>query len=259
MPYDNQDAIKWRNWFIEQEIEKKYFLKYDFIKLVNEINNKNGFSFYKNILNIPEISEYREEIFDKDRSKQSLVFWHLTAPNDLNPDSIKKHILKTLNYEIGKNISFEKIVSMLIENSNNEVNTVFYYDKYTHTNSQQRSMFAFFNTFDRVEDKCKYLITIKNLNGKKRNNYLSQNSKIELIDTNNVFQRKLPHNRYIILAENKEKYTVWQLPSSIDYIKFNDNEIEPETIGEIKDSISFNQVKKEMLKQELRTFIESKL
>ena len=259
MPYDNQDAVKWRNWFINQEIEKEYFLKYDFEKLVNEINNKNGFSAYKNNLDIPEISQYGEEIYSKDRVKQSLAFWHLSAPNDLNPDADQKYIIKQLNYEIGKNISFENIVSKLIENSNNETNTVFYYDKYTYTNSQQRSMVAFFNTFDKIEDKSKYLITIKNLNGKKRSNYLTQNSNIEVIDANNILQRRLPHNRYIILAESKEKYTVWQLPSSIDYIIFKDNEIEAETIGEIKDSISFNQVKKEMLKKELRTFIENKL
>ncbi len=259
IPYDNQDAKKWRNWFVEQEIENDYFLKYDFEKLVNEINNKNGFSTYINKLDIPEISEYREEIYNKDRPKQNIAFWHLSAPNDLNPDADQKYIIKSLNYEIGKNISFENIVNKLIENSNNETNTVFYYDKYTYTNSQQKSITAFFNTFDKIEDKSKYLITIKNLKGKKRNNYLSQNSEIELIDTNNIFQRKLPHNRYIVLAESKEKYTVWQLPSSIDYIKFQDNEIEPETIGEIKDSISFNQVKKEMLKQQLRTFIENKL
>ena len=259
MPYDDQDAIKWRNWFIEQEIEKEYFLKYDFEKLVNEINNKNGFSAYRNKLDIPEISEYREEIYNKDRSKQSLAFWHLSAPNDLNPDADQKYIMKSLNYEIGKNISFANIVRNLIENSNNKINTVFYYDKYTYTDSQQKSMFAFFNAFDKVEDKSKYLITIKNLNGKRRSNYLTQNSKIEVIDANNILHSKLPHNRYIILAESKEKYTVWQLPSSIDYIKFQDNEIEAETIGEIKDSISFNQVKKEMLKQQLRTFIENKI
>ena len=120
-------------------------------------------------------------------------------------------------------------------------------------------MIAFYNSFYNIENKSKYLITIKNLNGKKRSNYLTQNSNIEVIDANNILLRSLPHNRYIILAESNEKYTVWQLPSSIDYITFKDNEIEPETIGKIKDSISFNQVKKEMLKKELRTFIENKL
>ena len=106
MPYDNQDAKKWRNWFVEQEIKNNYFLKYDFEKLVNEINNKNGFSTYKNNLDIPEISEYREEIYNKDRLKQNIAFWHLSAPNDLNPDENQKYIIKQLNYEIGKNISF---------------------------------------------------------------------------------------------------------------------------------------------------------
>lgn len=259
IPYDKQEATKWRNWFIEKEIENNYFLKYDFEKLVNEINNKNGFSSYKNSLDIPIISKYREEIYNKDRSKQSLAFWHLSAPNDLNPDADQKYIIKQIDYEIGKNISFNEIVNKLIENTKNEVNAIFYYDKYTYTNSQQKSFFAFFNAFKNIEGKKKYLITIENLNGKQRSNYLAQNSNIEVIDANTILGKKLPHNRYIILAENKKNYTVWQLPSSIDYIKFQDNEIEAETKGEIKDSISFNQVKKEMLKQQLRTFIENKL
>ncbi len=260
MPYDKQDAVKWRNWLINQEIEKEYFLKYDFEKLVKEINDKDGFSAYKNDLNIPSISTYRNEIYNKDSSKQSPSFWHLSAPDDLNPDIKQGYIIKFIDYEINAEISFEKIVKKLVENTKNNINSVFYYDKYTYTNNQQKNMVAFFEAFSNVKNK--FLITNTKLEKRKRSNYLKNNNTgIVEIDLNDVFgkKNKQQHNRYIILAESKNKYTVWQLPSSIDYIKFEDNDVNPETFGVIKDSISFNQVKKEMLKQELRNFTESKL
>lgn len=259
MPHNIEDAIVWRNWFVNKEIENNYFLKYDFEILVKSANNRNGFSFYKKDLDIPELSMYRNDLYNKDRSKQKTAFWHLSAPNDLNPDTDQKYIVNSLNYAISKKISFSDIVCELIENSKNNVNAVFYYDKYTSSFTQQKSLIAFLNSFN-IEDNNKYLISILNLKDqKKRNQYLAQNSSIQVIDANNVFQNKLAHNRYIIIAESKEKYTVWQLPSSIDYIKFIDKDVEPKTVGVIKDSISFNQVEKEMLKEELRTFIENKL
>ncbi len=122
-------------------------------------------------------------------------------------------------------------------------------------------MSAFFDSFENTDKK--YLITnTKSDNRNNRNTYIKNNAKsIQEIEISNVFSngQKAQHNRYIIIAENKEKYTVWQLPSSIDYIRFVEREIEPNTKGTIKDSISFNQVDKKMLKPQLRTFIENKL
>ena len=119
-------------------------------------------------------------------------------------------------------------------------------------------MGAFFDTCD-IDKKMKTLITIINLKGKRRSSFLDQNSEIIVIDANQIIKVRLPHNRYIILFEDKNKYTVWQLPSSIDYIRFSEKSILPETTGIIQDSVSFNQVSKTMLKNELRTFIESEI
>ncbi|WCC45664.1 hypothetical protein PJW08_06395 [Tenacibaculum finnmarkense] len=224
MPYDKQEAIKWRNWFINKEINEKYYLKYDFDKLVKEINNKEGFIDYRAELNTPEVKEYRNTIESKDRLKKSKSFRHLSAPLDLNPDNTGTHIISQLDYQEGENVSFDKIISQLIENTDNQINSVFYYDKYTYSLSQQKNLNAFFDVFKGIEKK--HLITVTNLKGKKRANILANN--IKIADINNIV-KKAPHNRYIILAENKTNYTLWQLPSSIDYIKFNSSQVEPTT------------------------------
>ena len=257
MPYDNQEAIKWRNWFINKEINESYYLKYDFEKLIKETNNKKGFSDYQSDLDIPEVKEYRELTKKKDRTKQSKSFWHLSAPLDLNPDNTGAHIIKQLDYKEGLNTSFSQIVSNLIDNTNNNINHVFYYDKYTYSQSQQKKLNAFFESFEEIEVlKNSTLITVKNLKGKKRADLL--NSNIKTIDINSIV-KKAPHNRYIVLAEDKDNYTLWQLPSSIDYIHFDENKVNSSTIGVIGDSTSFSKVEKEMLKKEVRTYIEKNI
>lgn len=257
MPYDKQEAVKWRNWFIDREIKEKYYLKYDFEKLVKETNYKKGFSDYQSELDIPEIKEYRKSTKNKDRVKQSKSFWHLSAPLDLNPDNTGAHILKQIDYKEGLNTSFRQIVSNLIENTDNKVNAVFYYDKYTYSQSQQKSLNAFFESFEEIEDlHNSTLITVKNLKGKKRSDLV--NSNIKIIDINSIV-KKAPHNRYIVLAEDKDNYTLWQLPSSIDYIHFNENNVNSFTTGVIRDSISFSKVEKEMLKKEVRIHIENNI
>ena len=97
---------------------------------------------------------------------------------------------------------------------------------------------------------------MKNLKGKKRADLL--NSNIKTIDINSIV-KKAPHNRYIVLAEDKDNYTLWQLPSSIDYIHFDENKVNSSTIGVIGDSTSFSKVEKEMLKKEVRTYIEKNI
>jgi hypothetical protein len=255
MPYNPEDAINWRNWLVEQELNKDYYLKYDFENLIKSINRKEGFSAYSNSLDIPEIEKYRNEIFDKDRSKQSLAFWHLTAPNDLNPDISIKYSDKTLDYPIGKQITFEQISNELKNNTNHQINAVFYYDKFVNTHNQQNAMKAFFDCFD-----CQTKILITD-NSQTRSEFLQKNaSEIKQHFINQVFANsKSQHNRYVVLCENKQKYSVWQMPASIDFIQFTDKFIKPNSVGSIKDSSSYNRVKIEMLKPELRTFIESKI
>jgi len=255
MPYDSKDAINWRNWLVEQELNKDYYLKYDFGNLIKTINRKEGFNAYSNSLDIPELENYKNEIYDKDRSKQSPAFWHLAAPNDLNPDISIKYSDKTLDFPIGKQITFEQITKELKANTNHQINAVFYYDKFVNNRKQQKAMKAFFDCF---ECPTKFLITGNKQN---RSDFLQKNaSEINQYFLNQVFTNSKPqHNRYIILCENKQKYTVWQMPSSIDFIQFTDKFIKPNSVGSIKDSSSYNRVKIEMLKPELRTFVESKI
>lgn len=257
MPYDMQEAIKWRNWFINKEINESYYLKYDFEKLIKETNNKKGFLDYQSDLDIPEVNEYRELTQKKDRIKQSKSFWHLSAPLDLNPDHTGAHIIKQLDYKEGSETSFKQIVSNLIDNTNNNINHVFYYDKYTYSQSQQKKLNAFFESFEELKEiQNSTLITVVNLKGKKRADLL--NSNIKTIDINSIV-KKAPHNRYIVLAEDKDNYTLWQLPSSIDYIHFNENKVNSSTAGVIGDSTSFSKVEKEMLKKEVRIYIEKNI
>ena len=68
------------------------------------------------------------------------------------------------------------------------------------------------------------------------------------------------HDRYIIFAENKNKYSIWRLSNSIDYIKFQPHpDITPDTLGKMNDNIVFLKVEKELMKTDFITFIENKL
>jgi len=247
MPNNTENALLWRDWLVEQELNRDYYLKYDFENLIKSINRKEGFIAYSNSLDIPEIENYRNKIFDKNRSKQSSAFWHLTAPNDLNPDISIKYSDKTLDYPVGQQITLSKITDELKWFSSHPVYFIIYYDKYVITEEQQKIMKAFFDCFD-----CQFKILITE-NLQQRSDFLQKNApQIKQHYVNQIFiNSKSQHNRYIILFENKQKYTIWQLPTSIDFFDLKNDKI--------KDSVSYNKVKIEMLKPELRTFIESKI
>ena len=253
MPNGLEDAEKWRNWHINKEIEQHYYLENDFNTLINKTNNKEAFEAYKKRLTEPTIHQYRSELRQDGRNKQTKSYWHLVAANDLNPAETYKVIEKSLNYKIGQNISFEEITNQLKSNTQHAINCVYYYDKYTNSKEQQQKMKAFFDAFD---CKVKILITQK---GKTRDKYLQENvPEIITKDVKVVFLKDKPqHNRYIILSESNKKYTIWQLPSSIDFIKFYQTEdVTSSSKGRIVDSMSYHQVAKEMLKPDLITFIE---
>ncbi|MCC5946795.1 MAG: hypothetical protein JJT94_17820 [Bernardetiaceae bacterium] len=252
MPYDTGDAIIWRNWLVEQELNRDYYLKYDFENLIKTTNRKEGFSAYYNSLDIPVIENYRNEIFDKDRSKQSPAFWHLAAPSDLNPDISIEYSDETLDYPVEEQITFEQICDNLKRNTKHQINAVFYYDKYVYTPNQQNAMKAFFDCFD-----CPTKILITD-NKQTRSNFLQKNaSEIKQFSLKDVFlNQKAQHDRYIALCENKDTYTLWKTSNMLDCIN-----LEKETVI---DSFSLQKIdkkvaKKGMLKFELQTFIESKI
>lgn len=247
MPENIREAEKWRNWMLNQKVRKQYLYKYEFQKLVNDINYEDGFSSYKGEINQPDIKEYTNELKNKDKKKQSTSYWHLQAPLDLYPDSNNKYIEDAYDFNVGDLFSFSDLTDKMKRKFNGKINTVVYYDKYTNTNNQQRNMSEFFDSFDEV--KKKLLITNKNLNGNRDNHLNKNNKEIYIEDIKKIFNSsKSQHDRYIILMENKKNYSVWQVTSSLDFIDLHEKQ-------QIKDSVSFRLVKSEMLKDELRDYV----
>ena len=81
-PYDKTEAMKWRNKLLNKEIAQNYLTEKNFDGLVSSINEKEGFSSYKDTMDKPEIKNYLKNEIEPN----SLEFWHLYAPMDLNPD-----------------------------------------------------------------------------------------------------------------------------------------------------------------------------
>jgi hypothetical protein len=85
MPYNSEDAINWRNWLVEQELNKDYFQYSILENKIEEINKKNGFRAYSEDVKVLSLQELIEMCYKKNGAKQSPAFWHLVAPNDLLP------------------------------------------------------------------------------------------------------------------------------------------------------------------------------
>ena len=253
MPYDQDDANSWRDWLLEDELSRKYFSKYAFEKRARELNKKKGFSAYFNDLAIPDVKEQQEKLY-VNRAKQNSAYWHLTAPLDLNPDSFQEYSKQSLHFEVNRRISFNQIAEEIMENTNHPINAIIYYDKYVIKENQQKAMKAFFDCFD--DCQLKSLITDVSL---QKNNFLKDNApSIKQYSLMEAFGPEKPqHDRYLILCENKKNWTVWQMPSSIDFIKFNETIIKPDSNGTLIDSFSYTNVRKEMLKTQFINFIEA--
>ncbi len=265
MPKSLDDAESWKAYLITKELEKRYFSEYDFQKLADEINQKEGFSAYQNDLKrkIP-IREFSRSLF-KQRQKQTPAFWHLTAPTfwhltapmDLNPDINIKTPKTKISFGSGEEITLREIAEELKSNTSHSVNTVFYYDKFVKNKWQQKAMLAF---FEAMEAERNYLIT--DTQQSPREDLIRNSGIVEEIDLRQVFKKIKPHhNRYIILAKDKEEYTIWQLPNSIDYIRFEEvDSISPDAVGTLKgEGISFIQEERRILNPVFIKFIEEKL
>lgn len=79
MPYDKEDAKKWRNWLLNEVLKKEYLSISSFEKTAMELNKKEALATFS--LDIPKTKDFIEEPTSKK------VFWHLTAPMDLNPNT----------------------------------------------------------------------------------------------------------------------------------------------------------------------------
>jgi hypothetical protein len=90
-PYNTEEALKWRDWLLEKELEKHYIHPDNFSNVVNDINQKNGFAAYADDLDIPGVREYIDQNLEqRKKSDRGAAYWHLVAPFDLNiPQSLR--------------------------------------------------------------------------------------------------------------------------------------------------------------------------
>lgn len=254
MPSNLEVARRWRDRLLTNGLDKDYYLSSDFEALCKEINSKKGFEAFKGGLELPAIDIFRQKLYSQDRAKQRKSYWHLTAPFDLNPDSDGRNLVGSFSHIPGEQTTFREIVRKL--KGRNRVKALFYFDKYSSTEWQQRRLAALFAAFGELE--LKVLITRTKQSGRSR--YLEQNCPaLEQIDIEAIFSREKPnHSRYIIYLNESGELVVWGVNHSIDFIRLKDANITPDTAGDTED-VAFEQHRLEMLKSELREYITERI
>jgi len=244
MPYDKDEAKKWRNWLLNEELKKEYFSITDFEEAAIELNEREAFSTFN--LEVPKTKDFVE----KTDSKK--VFWHLQAPIDLNPNTKIKLSSKVQHIELrqGAKVSFTDIVSKLgFDNSSVFV----YYDRYVYNHNQQRAVSALAKAVNSTKK-----IVVTDLTPKDNSSdFIQKNVKeITLKDCKTIFKGRSPHDRYLI-ASNPNGMSIWNISNSIDYIIFSDRNINETTVGTIRQSVVFTPISKEMLDKDLLNFIKN--
>jgi hypothetical protein len=253
-PYNEEEAREWRDKIINMELEKKYMHPDDFTDSIIMINQKEGFSAYSGLLDVPDMSRYIEKLEPGKKSDRKPAYWHLAAPLDLNvgiPKSLKIDSGSfSLSREGDKNISFRELAAKFGEV---QAERIFYYDKYVSNYYQQRSVSVFLNSFG-VSDICIITDTTQN----DYNDYLSQKKQeINVTGISSVYQnlKDAPHDRFIVF-KSERGLLVWTSTNSIDFVRFDKNEeITPDTSGSILKSVTFTKVKPDVLGTQLTEFI----
>jgi hypothetical protein len=248
MPYNKNEANKWRNWLISENLRKEYLSPSDFEYTIIEINEKDGFKPYSQSLDIP-----KPEDFSSNVKKDTLAFWHLNAPLDLNPNFKAKLKVKPIELRKDSKFSFNDIVSKLGLDSLENISVLAYYDRYVVNLNQQKSVAAFL-----LAVECKKRIVITDLTTKDNSSDFIQKNhpEIKLRNCKTIFKSRFPHDRYIILGNNEE-IQIWNVSNSIDYITFSDKNIDRNTQGTIRQSVVFTPVSRGMLDKDLLNFIEN--
>jgi hypothetical protein len=244
MPYDNEEAKKWRNWLLNEELKKEYYSITDFEEKATELNDKDALVTFS--LDIPKTKEFVEQTNSKK------VFWHLNAPFDLNPNTKIKLSSKIQHVELrqGDKVSFADIVAKF---GINEVSIFIYYDRFVINEKQHRAVSALAKAVNSARK-----IVVTDLTPKvNSSDFLQQNMKeITLKDLKTIFKGYPSHDRYLITS-NQNEISIWNISNSIDYISFSDKIINENTVGTIRQSVVFTPISKEMLDKDLLNFINS--
>lgn len=250
MPYNLEDAKKWRNWLLTETLRREYLNPSDFESSVLDTNEKDAFKSYINSLDSP-----KPETFSNTIKKDTLAFWHLNAPLDLNPNTIAKLASKPIELKEGQKISFKELASKLNFASINEISVFAYYDRYVVREHQQKAVAAFFQS---AECKNKILITDTSPKENSSDFIQKQRPEIKLKDCKTIFKNRPAHDRYLIIG-NMDEIQIWNISNSIDYITFSDRNIDANTFGTIRQSVVFTPVSKELLNKELLNFLENEM
>ena len=244
MPFDSEDAIKWRNNILRDVVSKNYLSPNDFVSEAVEINNIQAFEKYKNDLDIPKSRDFN--------TTSDIEKWHINAPIDLNPNGQLTYINEIIALQKGEKISFEEIVRKLGIDENVENELVIYYDQYVGKVFQQKAAAAFMES---IKGSKKIILTDLSPE-KQKSDYIMQYKKnIQLRDINHgVFKGKPLHDRYLIISSTSGiKY--WAISNSLDFIRFTQEELYPGTQGRLIQPIVFTPIK--TIDKELLNFVNN--
>lgn len=250
MPYNLNDAKKWRNWLLIESLRMEYLNLSEFERLAIETNEKEAFKPYLNSLDTPNPESINSSV-----KNDPLSFWHLNAPMDLNPKTKSKLIAKPIELKKDVKQSFKSIVNKLgLDNTNND-SVCIYYDRFVINEYQQRAVSAL---LEAIKSKSKIVVTDASPKENRSDFIQKQKSELKLKDYKSIFKNRPAHDRYLIIG-NKEETQIWNISNSIDYITFSDINIDMDTFGHICQSVVFTPVSKEMLDKELLTFLENEI
>lgn len=249
MPRRQKDAEDWRNWLVVGALQKEYLSPNEFERVVIKANEQDAFAPFTRSFNQPEPASFSKVV-----EGDTLAFWHLNAPLDLNPNAKAKLTDKPVQLKKGIELSFNEIVSRLDLRELEGSGTLIYYDKYVINRRQQQSVVAFLKA-----TKCPTPVVITDLKHENSDDYIKRNhAHIELKDLRSIFKSKPPHDRYIIVRNNKG-VRIWNISNSIDYIRFDEEEIDCDSKGSIAHSVVFTPIGEEMVEKDLLNILQDEM
>lgn len=245
MPFDEENAVKWRDHLLISKIRESYLSTEDFQNTSEEINEEAAFEDYRDSLEMPS----QKDILKK-QPKDNLVCWHLNAPMDLNPNTMFniEHAITLLKDEL---TSFSEIIQKIGVSLNNEL--VVFYDRYIIDDKQQKAVAAFMRS---VNANKKIIITDMSQN---KSSFIERNCKdIRMRDFNQgIFSGPKAHDRYLIVVSNG-KTKVWVITSSLmDKIIFPKNkDIDADSSGKVKGNVTITPIDEKDLDKDLANFVK---
>lgn len=253
MPKDLHAAEEWRDALLNEDLKREYINETDFSTLSNKLIKQEAFNVYRKNIKPPAVSDFLENIQNyNEKSKQASEFWHLSAPFDLNPDKDEKNSIKSINFNPGEITSFSEIASK-IKGRGKKYTHIFYCDWFTHREDQQKKIVSYLDAFDISQ---KHLITFtETKKDEVRSDYLKKRSDISEHNIRDISKEKKNHDRYIVLVNENKEIVVWKQTQSIDFISFDVEDSDSETLGKTED-ISFSRHSEKMLKPDLLAFIK---